>query len=238
MEAVGLDRRLSDEGKKEKKQGHLRKALRELRDLQKPIDEFHSATEAMRAKVKRPVFDKTDYVAAMLRKELRDLARNMSFGQRAAHLAGPTRSKAFVDAILEFEDDPWMSGIDVFNQNELQVFEAAKEERLRDFHGPLLDQIAERDSTEREARMIPTVVRNDIASDSGLSRDDFEAFAKPIETRQNAPWLKRSNDAAGKEIIVVIDVGSHTAPIATADQVRDGKFYKDHAEYLADRAAA
>jgi hypothetical protein len=186
----------------------------------------------MRAKVKRPAYDKTDYVAALNRKELRDASRAMTFGQRAAHLAGPTRSKAFIDAVLEFEDDPWMSGLDVFNQNELQVFEAAKEERLRDFHGPLLDQIAERDSTEREARMIPTVVRNDIQSDSGLERVDFEAIAKAIETRADEPFVTPDR----KQVVTIGPDNKASYRLATADESKNGRLFTPEA-YAASRAA-
>src|ERR1700688_2531169 len=75
-EAVGLDRRLSPEGKREKAQGNLRKALRDLRDLRKTaLDEYHSKTETMRATVKRPTFDKSDVAAALARREIRDVSR-------------------------------------------------------------------------------------------------------------------------------------------------------------------
>jgi len=33
-------------------------------------------------------------------------------------------------------------------------------------------------------------------------------------------------------------VQNHRSRVATPDEVRDGKYYRDHAEYLADRAAA
>jgi hypothetical protein len=123
MQRVAADRRLSPEGRREATQDHLRRAVRDLRDLKKPLDEFRAKTETMRAAVKRPAYDKTDFVVAMNRRDLRDASRAMTSGQRAGHMAGPTRSKAFIDALLEFEDDPWMAGIDVFNPNELQVFE-------------------------------------------------------------------------------------------------------------------
>jgi hypothetical protein len=233
LEAVRLDRRLSDEGKKEKVQGHLRKALRELRDLQKPIEEFHSATEAMREKVKRPAFDKTDYVAALNRKELRDAARAMTFGQRAMRMTGPTRSKAFIDAVLEFEDDPWMSGINTDDPGEREIFEAAKESRLRDFHAQLLDQIAARDATESEARMIPAVVRNDIAADySGLERKDFEELAKIVESRIGAPWILKD-----KKTVCEVVNGKAEYHLASPDELRDGVEYPNEAAYLSARAA-
>jgi hypothetical protein len=234
MEALGLNRKLSAEGKQEAAQGHLRLALRSLRDLKKPIEEFHAKTEAMRATAKLPTYDKTDFVAAMNRRELRDRSCQMTFGQRAMHMTGDTRSIDFLDAV--FEQPAWVSGIDVHNPNELQIYEEAKQSRLQDIHGPLLATIGERDRIESEALMIPTVLRNDIASDCGLSRDDFEAVAKVVESKIGAPWLKRFNED-GREVIRVVDLENHAARIASPDEVRDGKYYRDHAEFLADRAA-
>jgi hypothetical protein len=241
-EAVGLDRRLSPEGKAEKAQGNLRKALRDLRDLRKTaLDEHHAKTETMRAKVQRPTFDKSDIVGALARRELRDASRAMTFGQRSAKLAGPTRSVSFIDALLEFPDDPWVSGVDVFNPSELEIFEAAKQQRLRDHYGQLLDQIEERDAVESEARMILDVARVDIQDASKLASKDFEEIAKPIESKAGAHWLKKSTDLDGNERIIVLDLaplpGAPTSRWATPDEIRDGKYYRDHAEYLADRAA-
>jgi hypothetical protein len=239
VERVGADRRLSAEGRREATQDLLRKAVRDLRDLRKPLEEYHSKTETMRAAVKRPAYDKSDLVAAMNRRELRDASRAMTSGQRAGHMTGPKRSIAFIDALLEFEDDPWMAGVDVFNPNELEIFELAKHERLRDLHGPLMDTIAERDSTEIEAGMIPAVARVDIQDASGLESKDFEAIAKKIESKVGALWLKRFIED-GREVIRVVDLENREGPvarIATPDEMRDGKFYKDHAEYQADRAA-
>jgi hypothetical protein len=136
MERVGADRRLSAEGRADATRDLLKKAIRDLRDIQTPLKEHRAKTEEMRATVKRPAFDKTDIAAALARREIRDVSRAMTSGQRAAKLAGPTRSIAFVDALLEFEDDPWMAGVDVFNPNELEIYEIAKQERLRDLHGP------------------------------------------------------------------------------------------------------
>jgi hypothetical protein len=122
MEATGLDRRLSPDGKKEKAQGHLRTALRDLRNAKKLLDEHHAKTETMRAMVKGPVFEKSDILAAMLRAEMRSRAVAMSPGQRHALMTGPRRSTAFLDAVLEFADDPWMSGIDNFAPDQQEIF--------------------------------------------------------------------------------------------------------------------
>jgi hypothetical protein len=168
-----------------------------------------------------------ELIGALARRELRDASRAMTSGQRAGHMAGPTRSVAFVDALLEFADDPWMAGVDVFNPNELEIFEAAKQQRLRDFHGAVLDTIAERESTEIEAAMVPAVARVDIQDASKLASKDFEAIARRIESKIDGPWLKRFTEN-GIEVIRVVDLENHAARIATPDEIRDGKFYKVH----------
>ena len=239
VEAVALDRRLSPDGKKEKAQGHLRQALRDLRDLRQPIEEYHSKTESMRAAAKLPTFDKTDIVAAMNRRELRDRSFAMTPGQRAGLMTGKTRSVAFLDAILEFADDPWMAGINIHDPGEREIFEAAREERSRDLNGPLLDTIAARESVESEALMVVNVVRADLAADSGLESREFEAEAKAAESGVNAVRLKRSTDANGHEVIyeLVPEGGGFRGRIASPDAVRNGHFFQNYEEYLASRAA-
>jgi hypothetical protein len=235
MQRVAADRRLSAEGRRDATQDLLRKAVRDLRDVAKPLNEFRDATDLMRAKVKRPAFDKSDFVGALARQEIRAASRAMSSGQRAGKLSGEKRSTAFVDAVLEFEDDPWLSGIDVFNVNEVQVFEEAKLERLRDLHGPLLDQVAERENTEREVRdLILAVARVDIQAASGLESKVFEAIARPIETRAGAPWILPDR----KTVCEVLPNGQAAYHPASEDELRDGRQFPDLAAYLASRAAA
>jgi hypothetical protein len=173
----------------------------------------------------------------MNRRELRDLSRGMSFGQRAGRLQGKTRDIAFVDALLEFE--PWVSGVDDNNPNERQIFEEAKQSRLRDLNGPLLDAIAARESTESEILMVANVIRGDIAADSGLESREFEEACKQVESGIGAFWLKRDKDASGAEVIYVLvpDGQGFRGRIASPDEQRDGHFFQNHSEYLASRAA-
>jgi hypothetical protein len=237
-EAVGLDRRLSPEGKRDKAQGNLKKALRDLRDTRKTaLDEHHAKTESLRAKVERPAFDKSDVVAAMNRRELRDASRAMSFGQRAALMSGPTRDKDFVDAVLE--QAAWVSGINTYDPGELALYEGAKAERLRDLHGPLLDAIAERDAIESEAQMILDVAHNDLKMHSGLDDRAFADFAKQVESGINALWLKRDKDAAGNEVVYVLvpEGQGFRGKIASPEEVQNGHFFASHEEFLAARAA-
>ena len=237
MEALGLNRNWSPEGRRNEAQKIIRSALRDLRDVRRQVDEYRAATEAMRAKAKLPAFDKADIVGAMNRRELRDRSVAMTSGQRAGLMSGKTRSAAFLDAIFEFPDDAWMAGINIHEPGEREIYEAAKSERLRDLHAPLLDAIAARETIESEALMVVNVVRGDVAADCGLEPQEFAAEVKHVETGINAHWLRKDKDANGNERTIVIDVENHRSRVATPDEIRDGVFFKDHAEYLASRAA-
>ena len=233
MQRIEADRRLSREGRRDAADGLVRKAIRDLRDVAKPLNEHRAKTAEMSGKVKRPAYDRADLVGPLARRDLRDAARGMTSGQRAGHMAGPTRSVAFVDALLEFEADPWIAGIDVHNPNELQVFEEAKSQRLRDLFGALLDQVAEREKTEREVRdLILAVARVDIQGASGLESKEFEAIARPIETRAGAPWMMED----GKTICEVVN-GRAQYHLGSPDELRDAVKYPNEAAYLASRAA-
>jgi hypothetical protein len=164
VETVGQDGRLSAQGKREKARGHLEKALRELEAAETPIADYRKQTESMRSGMKAPSYDKADIVGAMNRRELRDRAASMSFGQRAALMSGPTRDTNFIDAL--FEQSAWVSGIDLRNPNELEQYEEAKQSRLRDLNGPLMTALEARTSVESEIAMVVNVVRNDLESDA------------------------------------------------------------------------
>jgi hypothetical protein len=166
VEAVGQDGRLSQQGKKEKARSHLEKALRELDDAQKPIADYRNQTASLRSEMKAPTYDKSDIVGAMNRHKMLDRSVAMTAGQRAGLMTGKTRSVAFVDAIFEFADDPWMAGINIHDPGEREIFEAAREERLRDLNGPLMDALEARASVESEIAMVIDIVRNDLESDA------------------------------------------------------------------------
>jgi hypothetical protein len=100
--------------------------------------------------------------------------------------------------------------------------------------GPQRAEIAEIETTIAEAEMIVKVARGDISAHSGLQPQQFEQFAEPIETKADAPWLRRDKNQAGDEQIIVVDL-QRTGRPASADEIRDGKYYKDYAEYLADQ---
>jgi hypothetical protein len=166
---VGQDGRLSQQGKREKARGHLEKALRDLDAAQGPIADYRKQTASLRSGMKTPSYDRADSYAAGLRRELRDLARTMTPNQRAGKLVGPDRSVEFIDALCELP--VWASGVNVYEKGELEVFEEARQSRLRDLNGDLMTALEARASVESEIAMVVNMVRNDLESDAtDLSR--------------------------------------------------------------------
>jgi hypothetical protein len=162
VEAISQDRRLSQEGKRDKAKQRVQEALRALDDVQKPIEDYRKQTESMRSGMKTPSYDKADNYAAGLRRELRDRSVAMSFGQRAALMSGPTRDPSFIDALLELP--AWASGFDMHNPNEAELYEGAKQSRLRDLNGALMDALDARAGVEREVMMVLNIIKNDVTS--------------------------------------------------------------------------
>jgi hypothetical protein len=236
IEFLQLNDGLSPKGRQDALQAKLRAAIRDLRDARAPINDLESKLEAKRKAVAMPKFDPADTLGFLRRQELRTALRTMSSGQRALHLANP----AFADAMLEMP--PVLSGLHPVEGQpgeDSSLVETTKEQRLGSLFGPQLAEISELEKTIAEANMIANLARGDLKLHSGM--DDqrvFEEFVKPIETKANAPWLRRSTDFNGKEIVVVIDTGGGPAKIATPDQVRDGRFFASLEEYQASRSAA
>ncbi len=238
VQAIGQDSRWSAQGRIDERNKNLTRALRDMRDLKQPIVEFSKQTEMMRASKKRAAYDKTDVVGAMNRRELRDKSVLMNFGQRSMRMEGPHRDVAFRDAVLEFA--PWVSGFDEFEPNELKLYEEAKQEQDRELNGPLQDTIAARESQAAEAMMIFNVTRGDLQLHSEMEPRVFEAFAKPIESKANAPWIKKTTRFDGTEQVTVFEPqpdGTVRNRPATPDEARDGVEHPSLQSYLAARAA-
>jgi hypothetical protein len=176
-----------------------------------------------------PPFDKSDTIGFLRRQELRATLRSVDAGQRALLIAGDS---AFADALLE--QPAVVSGL---LAAENFIVENAKEQRLGSLFGSELAEIEEMERIISEANMIADLARVDLQSHSGMEPRVFGEFVKPVELKAGALWLTRMKDAAGNEVPHVIDVEAHRAHVATEREILDGKFYKDHAEYLADRAA-
>jgi hypothetical protein len=243
VEFLQLNRDLSPEGRENARQSKLRAAIRDLRDARVPVKDLQAKLDKKRKAVAMPEYDRSNDYALKLRMELRQTLKTTDPGQRALLLAKP----AYADALLETE--PEASGLFLAEdfkgtispeiQRDRDIVAAAKEKRLAGMFAPQLAEIDELEKTVSEANMIADLARNDLQLHSGIEdRRVFEEFVKPIEAKQNAVWLKRDTDLKGNAIVRVFDPANHTAfPIATADQVRDGVFFKDFEEYQASRVA-
>ncbi len=228
VEFLSLNKDLSPQGRQKAMQAKLRAAIRDLRDARAPINEMQKKLDAKRAAVAMPAFDPNDLVGFLRRQELRATLRSMDAGQRAVLLAG---NPAFADAMLE--QPPALSGL---LPNETKLVDDTKKARLAGLFAPQLAEIEELKGTIKDANMVIDLAQVDLKLHSGMDDRTFIEFVKPIEMKQGAPWLVRATEE-GKEVIRAIDVETHLAPTATPDQIRDGKFYKDFAEYQADRGA-
>ena len=100
LEALALNRNWSREGRRNEAQKLIRSALRDWRDLQKPLQEYSAKTAAMRAAVKAPSYDPSDILGFLRRQELRAASRALTPGQRAGHMTGP-------DCSLDFTVREW-----------------------------------------------------------------------------------------------------------------------------------
>jgi hypothetical protein len=227
---VARNRDLSEVGRANAMKTNLQRAVRDLRDARKPVDDLRKTLEGKRAAVKAPAFDRTDLVGALNRQELRAAMRGMDTVQRAALI---TTEPAFADALLE--QPPVLSGL---TPNEGFLVQAAQDARLKTLFGPQLAEIAELENTLNEAAGIAAVARNDLQTKAGMPQLEFDAFATPIEQKLRAPWLVKSAGATG-ETVMVVDVVEGVASYrpATTDEARDGKYYANEAEYSAERAA-
>jgi hypothetical protein len=226
--AIKIDKHLSPEGKTNAITKQLRATLRDIRDAGSPIDAMRTKLAALVASIKPVSFAKDDLAGALLRQDLRVALRNMSLGEKAAVLLGEKADAAFVDATLEAPG--LLSGVDP------QMFEQVREQRLETMFSAesfeaeaLSDQIA-------EAQAGLEIARGDLSRAANLPQWEFDKLATEIAEKRDAPWLKR-DVSNGAEQIVVVRPGQSHYPVATPDDLRDGKYFGSLAEYNAARAA-
>jgi hypothetical protein len=108
-----------------------------------------------------------------------------------------------------------------------------KEKALRESHDSLMDEIAELSTAIDAASSAVEAGRDSARIDTGLTADQFDAAAKPIEQRQNVAWLRRS----GAEMRVV-DLERRLLREATADELATGIEAASIEEFTAKRDAA
>ena len=226
--AITSNKDLSEQGRAKEAQAQLRATLRDIRDAAEPLGELRVKLQTLIAGIKLPAVDKMDLAGALARQEIRAYVKSLSLADRAALLVGDKADPVFVDAVLELPAP--LSGIDP------SLYEKVRETRLEGLHAKESAQ-AEQITREIEAASAAfALARQDVARATSLPKQEFEQIAAEIESKKNAPWLKHDN-VNGQDRIIVVPFEGGASRLATADERRDGKFYRDAAEYRADRAA-
>jgi hypothetical protein len=228
--AIRQDKNLSAEGRTNATESALRSALRDVMDSGAKVTEMRSRLNEIQASIKSPAFDKMDVSAALGRQEIRAALRGMSLADRAALLVGDGADPRFVEAVLE--QPAMLSG------TPKELYERVLTERLETLFSAQIAQGEELDQQIEEANAGLQTARQDLAKSSGLLDHEFDALATSVESKRNAPWLKKSTDAQGNVTVEVVPLQGGAARIAGFEDLRDGKYYRDFAEYQADRAAA
>jgi chromosome segregation ATPase len=82
--AIRENKHLSAEGQAVELRAQLKSVLRDIRDAAEPIAEMRARLADIQASIRKPVFDKTDVVAALARQEIRAALRGMSLTDKAA----------------------------------------------------------------------------------------------------------------------------------------------------------
>jgi hypothetical protein len=222
--AIKSNKDLSDAGRAKETKAQLRAALRDIRDAASPVTEMKAKLAAIQEGIKRPSFDKTDIAGALARQEIRAAIRAMPLGDRAALLTGDGADPRYVDAVLE--QPPLLSGTPP------ELFEKILSQRLESVFSAEIAQGEDLDNQIAEAEAALQIARQDVQRASGLAEHEFNHLAEAIDAKKSAPWLRREGAN-----VVVIPLAGGPSRLATVDEVRDGKFYASHAEFLANRAA-
>ncbi len=223
---LDADPKLSALGRRETLKQELPKQhARDLRDARAPIAAVKARLETMKNAVKvKPSIDPADIVGALSRMEIRTWLASLPQGERAPVALG-TNDARIAEAILSAP--PALSGLsdDVFSHVESAFQEKA--------FGPEMAEIEDLAELVASAEAAASVVREELRGVVEMDQRSFDGLMTPIERKQGAPWLQKSIDPSGKERIVVVPLEGGSARPATPDEVRDGVFYCDLAEYLA-----
>jgi hypothetical protein len=231
-QALSLNQNYSAQGRDNELRKRLRVAIRDNRDARGAMTELQTRLAAKRKAVERPPLDQSQ-AARDDRREARLILRNMDRGERALLLSGAGADPDFQDAMLE--KNPIYSGL---LAGEQFLVDAAKEQRLAGLYGPQQAEISELENTIAEANMIFDVALGQLKLHSAMDDRDFNDFVAPIMSRRDAPWLVRHGDGPVMRVRPELAGTPQLHQPATAEEIADGIFFKDEAEFRAARAAA
>jgi hypothetical protein len=225
--ALERDGTLTARGQAVALDAELPKVLKAFVRATDPIKHAQSEIATRRAAmvIKQP--DQANVSAAIERGEIRAYLRGLNPIDWHS-LVETTEDPRILEAMVTAP--PVLSG---FTADQAPLVDAVKERYLQLNFGAEMSALDESAAVIAEASAAAQVARNEIQKASGLSDRDFAATMAPIEKKIGAPWLLKQPNGD----VLVVKPGQNQYPVATADDLRDGVFYKDEAEWRAAQGA-
>jgi hypothetical protein len=221
--------RLTPAGQRQELVEALKKQARDWRDARVPITEAQARLKTMRAALKaRPSTEPNDLVGEMRRAELRAAIAEMPAGERAAYVLG-SEDPQVAEAILG--QPCFVSGLpsDVYEKVEAGYVQRVNARALQD--------IEALQAAVSAAETAAVVAKNEMARITGFEPRQFAEIFVPIENKERAPWLLKGGADEPPLVCTVQQDGTALYRPATADEIREGVYFKDLEEYRAAMAA-
>ena len=223
---LAADTRYTDQGRQDQFKSHvLQQAVPVFQQGRRTISRAKRELEDMRARLQLPKVDAADAAGAIARMEMRTWLRGLPQSERDKITIADDIDPQLRAAILEAP--AMLTGVAQTHLNLL------KEKALRELHGSLIDDIAELSTAIEMAASAVEAGRDSARADTGMTAEQFDAAARPIEQRQSVAWLRRRNGESR-----VVDLERRVEREATADELATGIEATTHDEFLAKRDAA
>lgn len=217
---VDKDGRLSPKGRTDALSDALVKTFgHELRDAKRPIAKARSKLEALRDSVRPPSSDPQDFVAALLRMEIRGQVVSLPPGQRPAFVIG-AKDRRIAEAVLDAPAE--LSGLSA------EVFGHVQKAYLETHFGEQHAEIEALEQAVESAAAAAQLARDDMMRASGMDARQFDEKLAPVEQRSGVPWLRR-NGTGGVD---VVDIPNARGRPATEDEIRNGEFFANYEAYV------
>ncbi|MGY4312862.1 hypothetical protein [Bradyrhizobium sp. JR3.5] len=203
---LAADTRYTDQGRQDQFKNHiLHQAVPAFHQGRRAISSAKLELEEKRGRLQLPKADPTDAAGAIARMEIRTWLRGLPQGERDK-ITGPDKIDPQIRAAI-LEAPSMLSGA---SDSHLKLL---KERALRDVHGSLIDEIEELASAIDVAASAVEAGRDSARIDTGLTAEQFEVAAAPIEAKELVPWLRRGR-------VVDLERGVEREP--TADELANG----------------
>lgn len=223
---LASDNRYTDQGRQDQFANHvLHQAVPEFHQGRRAIARAKQELQDMRGRLQLPKPDPTDAAGAIARMEIRTWLRTLPQGERDRITRAEKLDPQIQAAIIEAP--AVMTGVAESHLNVLN------EKILRETHGTLIDEIAELSSAIEMAASAVEAGRDSARTDTGMTDEQFNAAAAPIEQRLEVAWLRRR----GTETRVV-DLERGVERAATSEELATGIEANTQAEFMARRDAA